>query len=55
MTAPQTVQGVIQDQFTSNLPIALGVVTGGAVLAFGIKALWIAWRTGSKAMGKAGG
>lgn len=44
----------ITSQFTAALPIALGVVGGGAVLAFSIKATWVAWRTGSKALGKAG-
>jgi hypothetical protein len=54
MTAP-SVQTTIQDQMTSALPVALGVVAGGAVLAFGIKGVWVAWRSGSKALGKAGG
>ena len=53
--ATPTVQTTIQDQMTSALPIALGVVAGGAVLAFSIKGVWVAWRAGSKALGKAGG
>lgn len=50
-----TVSSTITDEFTSEAPIALAVVVGGAGLAFGIKALWVAWRAGSKAMGKSGG
>ena len=54
MSTP-TVQTTIQDQMTSVLPIAVGVIAGGAVLAFTIKGGWVAWRAGSKALGKAGG
>ena len=54
MTAP-TVQTTIQDQMTSALPVAIAVIGGGAVLAFSIKGFWVAWRAGSKALGKAGG
>lgn len=53
-TTVPDVATTIQDQFTSALPIALGVIAGGAVLAFGIKGVWVAWRAGSKALGKAG-
>ena len=54
MAAP-TVQSTIGDQMTQALPIAIGVIGGGAVLAFTIKGVWVAWRSGSKALGKAGG
>lgn len=53
--AAAAVQDTIQAQMTSALPVALGVVAGGAVLAFSIKGVWVAWRAGSKALGKAGG
>jgi ABC-type Na+ efflux pump permease subunit len=36
-------------------PVAVAVVAAGAAAAFGIKALWVAWRAGSKAIGKTGG
>lgn len=55
MSAPSTVQDAITSQFTTEAPIALGVVVAGAALAFTIKGLWVAWRSGSKAMGKSGG
>lgn len=53
-TGNDAVVSAITEQFTSTLPIALGVIGGGAGLAFGIKGLWVAWRAGSKALGKAG-
>lgn len=53
--AAATVQDTIQGEMTAALPVALGVLAGGAVLAFGIKGVWVAWRAGSKALGKAGG
>lgn len=55
MTPPDDpVVTAITDTFTGKLPVALGVIGAGAVLAFGIKGAWIAWRAGSKAVGKAG-
>jgi len=36
-------------------PKAAAVILGVGVIAFSIKGLWIGWRAGSKAMGKAGG
>lgn len=53
--AATTVQDAITGEMTTALPIALGVIGAGAALAFGIKGLWVAWRAGSKALGKAGG
>jgi hypothetical protein len=55
MSTPSTVSDAITGQFTSQLPVATAVVVGGAGLAFAIKGLWVAWRAGSKAIGKAGG
>lgn len=55
MAAADPVVTTIEQQFTDKLPVALGVIGAGAALAFGIKGAWVAWRSGSKALGKAGG
>lgn len=43
-----------QSELTANLPIILAGIGAIAAVAFGIKGLWVAWRAGSKAVGKTG-
>jgi hypothetical protein len=49
-----TVQDAITSAFTSSGAVATGVVVAGAAAAWGIKALWVAWRAGNKATNKIG-
>lgn len=44
----------ITTSFTDALPAAVGVVTAGVALIFGVKGLWLAVKVGKKVFGQAG-
>ncbi len=44
----------IQTRLDAEAPLIIGGLTAIAVVAFGIKFLWVAWRGAGKAIGKTG-
>lgn len=52
--ASQQLLDGVQSRVTAEIPLIIGGIVGIALAAFGIKMLWVAWRAGSKAVGKAG-
>lgn len=54
VSAAQQLADAAQAQATTAVPIAVGAVVAIGALAFGIKGLFVAWRAGSKALGKTG-
>lgn len=49
-----TVSNAVTAEVATAAPVAAALIGTLAVAAFGIKALYVAWRAGSKAMGKVG-
>lgn len=54
MSATDPVADAVSDTLADKGPIALAIIGSVAAVAFGIKGAWVAWRAGSKAMGKVG-
>jgi len=52
-SAAQQLSTAVQSEATAALPVAVGLIAAVGVVAFGIKGVFIAWRAGSKAIGKA--
>ena len=46
---------VITGILTSQAAVASGVILAAGAAAFGLKALYVVWRAGSKALSKVGG
>jgi hypothetical protein len=53
MSTP-TMTSTIEDAATSSGAEATGIVVAVGAVAFGIKALWVAWRAGRKAVNATG-
>lgn len=49
-----TVSSAVTTEVAAAAPVAAALIGTLAAAAFGIKALYVAWRAGSKAMGKVG-
>lgn len=54
-TDPTDVPGAVTSSFTGLSATSVGEIVAAAVVAWGIKAAFVAWRTASKATNKIGG